>query len=125
MNEEDKLKLQVKMDEMKKKRGGKALKLDVTVSSDHNVNFVHALNEIKQLFEMHKLIPDEAYMLVNQLQWQVIQIAQNANFNKFAKEIETNINNMFSPKEKTHEDKENEKHNKEVKEGTVRVKPGE
>lgn len=126
MKEEDKLKLNAKLDEMKKKRAGKAQQLDIIIENNNKaLNFQHSLNEMRQLCEMHGLIPDEVSALASQLQWLAMNVANNQKLQQFQNNLQEQLNQMFNPKEKTHEEKVEEKKAQEVEDGVVRVKPGE
>jgi hypothetical protein len=137
MSEDVKEKLKEKLEEMKKNRGsgkkpitGKQAgdlledkkKLDINMG-DRAVKFQNALNEMRQICEMHNLMPEEVNALGNQLQWIAMQVNENQKLNGFQKGLEKQLNNMFAPKEKTFEEKQAEKKAQEAEEGIKRVGP--
>lgn len=121
MSEQNKIKLKTKLDEFKQKRKGETKQLVVTVSDDPSLNFQHTFNEMKQLCETHKLSFDEVNALGSQLQWVANQLTVNQKLNQLYESIQ----NGFTPKPQTFEDKEAEKLKKEKDAGIKRVGPSE
>lgn len=117
-------KASAKVNEKKNERAGTQQHIAVNVARDKTTNFHSALDEMRQICEMHGLAPHEVYALANQLKWQAIDVSQNVKMQQLHKNMEESINNMFNPK-KSHEDREAEKKEKEQEEGKQRVKPGE
>jgi len=107
-----------KIDVMQKNRAGKTKTLNVTISNKADMNFSHCMSEILKLFEIHKLVPDEAYAMSSQLQWTAI----NA---KTRIMVTNTMNNILAPSMPTYEQKKDLKINKEKDKGIVRIKPGE
>ena len=101
--EEDKIRVQTKIDELKKKRAGKILKLDVVVSEPGMINSRHALDEMIKICEMHKLIPDEVWGIGSQLQWLAQQVSINSRMQQMQGSLERQPNGMPNPNEKIEE----------------------
>ena len=120
---ENKLKIDSKLDELRKKRNGKALQLDVVVDTNKSINFQHALDEFRKLCEMHNLIPDEVNALGSQLQWLAMQVVTNQKLASFQHSLQDQLNNIFNPKGQNFEEKQKQKQEQESKEGIKRIKP--
>ncbi len=69
MNEEDKARIDSKIDTLKQKRAGTILKMEVAVSKDRNINLANCINEMQKLAELHQLTYDELNIVRGQLQW--------------------------------------------------------
>lgn len=125
MKEEDQLRVDAKLDELNKRRSGKAKHIQITISNDATLNFQHGLTEIRKLVEAHNFLPDEVFAIGSQMQWIALQVKTAQRFNEFQRDLTNQLNDMFSPKAKTTEDKEEEKLKKEKEQGITRVGPGD
>jgi hypothetical protein len=111
MNAEDlNLKTKMKLQELKNQRSGQMLQLSVSVGNDPSVNFSSFYNEILQLANMHKITPDELYLMGAHLQLMSVNVKQNA----------AGMVQKLTPEEKAEIAKE-----KEINEGKIRIKPDE
>jgi len=121
MEKGDAIKVKAKIDELKKKRAGKNVTLSMTLSDDQQLNFQHALGEIQTICQTHKLVPNEVWMLCEQMKWIALQV----HVNNASQHTANQLQDFFMKKDKTHEEKQEEKLEKEKVDGKVRIKPGE
>ena len=109
-NEELNLKTKTKLQELKNQRSGQTQQINVNIANEPAVNFQCFYNEILQLANMHKINPDELYLMGAHLQLASIKVNVSA------------INNV---QHLTPEEKEELKREQEIAEGKIRVKPEE
>ena len=112
LNDEEKLRVDSKIDEMKQKRTGKTQQLDINVNESPQLNLHHALKEVIAVINMHRLAPIEIDVIRANLNDMAIGLRLNSFGNQFYKALMEKINP--APKEKPDPDA-----------GKVRVKPGD
>lgn len=111
MNQEDlNLKAKTKLESLKNERAGKMQQINVSVSENQAVNFQAFYEEIMMLASMHKVQPDDLYIMGSHLHL----ISTNAK-----------IMAQSGAKQLSREEKQELLKQKEIEEGKVRVGPEE
>ena len=109
-NEDLNLKAKTKLQELKNQRSGQTQQINVNLANEPAVNFQAFYNEILQLANMHKINPDELYLMGAHLQLASIKV---------------NISAVNNVQHLTPEEKEELKKEQEIADGKIRVKPEE
>lgn len=120
---ESQVKVQAKLEEMKKKRANQTKKLDIVVSDDRQLNVKHAIDEIMQVLQEHKLAPLDIGMISTHMNWVAIDHAINNGLMKFSQQLNEHAQKNMSQKGETFEEKREAQFLRETKDGKVRVPP--